>query len=163
VDVGGQRNERKKWIHCFEKVTAIVFVVSLNEFDQKVRVDDRSVCTLHTATTSITHAHVLPYMRQLEDDESVNRMHESLNLFGDIINNRWFQNTSIILFLNKKDLFAEKIKRVDLRCCFPDYKVRRVFFCVLWCVCVCADDVWLARRRAGMTTTRRRRTLKSNF
>jgi hypothetical protein len=37
VDVGGQRNERKKWIHCFEKVTAIVFVVSLNEFDQKVR------------------------------------------------------------------------------------------------------------------------------
>lgn len=93
VDVGGQRNERKKWIHCFEKVTAIVFVVSLNEFDQK-----------------------------LEDDESMNRMHESLTLFGDIINNRWFQNTSIILFLNKKDLFAEKIKRVDLRCCFPDYK-----------------------------------------
>jgi hypothetical protein len=62
-------------------------------------------------------------MWQLEDDESVNRMHESLTLFGDIINNRWFQNTSIILFLNKKDLFAEKIKRVDLRCCFPDYKV----------------------------------------
>lgn len=36
MDVGGQRNERKKWIHCFENVTAIVFVVSLNEYDQKV-------------------------------------------------------------------------------------------------------------------------------
>jgi len=93
VDVGGQRNERKKWIHCFANVTAIVFVVSLNEYDQK-----------------------------LEDDESVNRMHESLTLFGEIINNQWFQNTSIILFLNKKDLFEVKIKKVDLRVCFPEYK-----------------------------------------
>ena len=23
LDVGGQRNERKKWIHCFENVTAV--------------------------------------------------------------------------------------------------------------------------------------------
>lgn len=60
---------------------------------------------------------------QLEDDESVNRMHESLTLFGEIINNQWFQNTSIILFLNKKDLFEVKIKKVDLRVCFPEYKV----------------------------------------
>lgn len=50
-------------------------------------------------------------------------MHESLTLFGEIINNRWFQNTSIILFLNKKDLFQNKIKKVDLRVCFPEYKV----------------------------------------
>ena len=32
-DVGGQRNERKKWIHCFEGVTAIIFVAALSEFD----------------------------------------------------------------------------------------------------------------------------------
>ena len=31
VDVGGQRSERKKWIHCFQDVTAILFVVALNE------------------------------------------------------------------------------------------------------------------------------------
>ena len=24
-DVGGQRSERKKWIHCFESVTSIIF------------------------------------------------------------------------------------------------------------------------------------------
>jgi len=29
-DVGGQRSERKKWIHCFEGVTAIIFCVALS-------------------------------------------------------------------------------------------------------------------------------------
>ena len=33
-DVGGQRSERKKWIHCFENVTAIVFLVAISEYDQ---------------------------------------------------------------------------------------------------------------------------------
>lgn len=41
-DVGGQKNERKKWIHCFENVTAIIFVVALSEFDQ-VLLEDPSV------------------------------------------------------------------------------------------------------------------------
>jgi GTPase SAR1 family protein len=35
-DVGGQRNERKKWIHCFEGVTAVIFVVAISEYDQKL-------------------------------------------------------------------------------------------------------------------------------
>lgn len=33
-DVGGQRSERKKWIHCFENVTSIIFCVALSEYDQ---------------------------------------------------------------------------------------------------------------------------------
>ena len=33
-DVGGQRSKRKKWIHCFKNVTALVFLVSLSEYDQ---------------------------------------------------------------------------------------------------------------------------------
>ena len=85
-DVGGQRSERKKWIHCFEDVTAIIFIVALSEYDQV-----------------------------LVEDETTNRMHESLRLFDSICNNKWFVNTSIILFLNKKDLFEEKILRSGLR------------------------------------------------
>lgn len=49
-------------------------------------------------------------------------MHESLELFDAIINNKWLRDTSMILFLNKRDLFAEKVKKVDLKICFEDYK-----------------------------------------
>ena len=93
-DVGGQRNERKKWIHCFENVTAVLFVAALSEYDQ-----------------------------QLYEDESTNRMVEALNLFDEICNSRWFRETSMILFLNKEDLFADKIKKVPIKVCpsFANY------------------------------------------
>jgi len=92
-DVGGQRNERKKWIHCFQGVTAAIFCVALSEYDQK-----------------------------LFEDENQNRMKESLLLFDEICNSRWFIDTSMILFLNKTDLFREKIKKIDLNVCFEEYK-----------------------------------------
>ena len=41
-DVGGQKNERKKWIHCFDNVTAVVFVAAISEYDQKL-FEDQSV------------------------------------------------------------------------------------------------------------------------
>lgn len=85
-DVGGQRNERKKWIHCFEEVTAVIFVAALSAYDQV-----------------------------LYEDENTNRMSEAINLFGQICNEQWFEKTSIILFLNKKDLFEDKIVRVNPR------------------------------------------------
>ncbi|CAL2045713.1 unnamed protein product [Caenorhabditis brenneri] len=92
-DVGGQRSERKKWIHCFEDVNAIIFIAAISEYDQV-----------------------------LFEDETTNRMIESMRLFESICNSRWFINTSMILFLNKKDLFAEKIKRTSIKSAFPDYK-----------------------------------------
>lgn len=42
-------------------------------------------------------------------------------LFDSICNNKFFIDTSIILFLNKKDLFGEKIKKSPLTICFPEY------------------------------------------
>lgn len=50
-----------------------------------------------------------------------NRMKESLVLFEEICNTKYFKDTSIIIFFNKKDLFEEKIKRVDLKVCFAEY------------------------------------------
>jgi len=44
-----------------------------------------------------------------------------MKLFDSICNNKWFTDTSIILFLNKKDLFQEKIKKSPLTACFTDY------------------------------------------
>ncbi|KAJ3549081.1 hypothetical protein NMY22_g1025 [Coprinellus aureogranulatus] len=48
-------------------------------------------------------------------------MQEALTLFDSICNSRWFVKTSIILFLNKIDLFAEKLPRSPLGDYFPDY------------------------------------------
>jgi hypothetical protein len=87
-DVGGQRNERKKWIHCFENVTAVLFVGVLSEYDQV-----------------------------LYEDENMNRMEETLNLFDEICNSRWFKNTAVILFLNKRDVFQKKILEVPITEC----------------------------------------------
>jgi hypothetical protein len=44
-----------------------------------------------------------------------------LTLFEEIANSRWFESTSIILFLNKRDLFQKKIQEVSLKVCFPEY------------------------------------------
>jgi hypothetical protein len=41
-DVGGQRNERKKWIHCFDNVTAVIFVAAISEYDQVLYEDSRT-------------------------------------------------------------------------------------------------------------------------
>lgn len=102
-------------IHCFENVTAILFLVAISEYDQ-----------------------------MLYEDESINRMQEALVLFDSICNSRWFVRTSIILFLNKVspasttlcgasgqkltrsghaqiDLFREKLPRSPIADYFPDY------------------------------------------
>jgi GTPase SAR1 family protein len=94
VDVGGQRSERKKWIHCFQDVTSIIFVVALSE-----------------------------YNLMLEENDQMNRMQESIKLFDDIINNVWFLSTNVILFLNKRDIFEEKYekKKIPLNVCFDDF------------------------------------------
>jgi GTPase SAR1 family protein len=78
-DVGGQRAERRKWIHSFDNVTAVIFVTAISEYDQV-----------------------------LFEDRSKNRFDEALGLFEEICNSRWFANVPIMLFLNKKDLFEKK-------------------------------------------------------
>lgn len=62
------------------------------------------------------------YDLKLYEDETVNRMDESLKLFDEICNSKWFTDTSIILFLNKADIFRQKIRKIDLNVCFPNYK-----------------------------------------
>jgi hypothetical protein len=92
VDVGGQRSERRKWIHCFENVTSIMFLAALSEYDQV-----------------------------LVESDNENRMEESKALFRTIITYPWFTNSSVILFLNKKDLLEEKIMHSHLVDYFPEF------------------------------------------
>lgn len=67
-DVGGQRSERKKWIHCFENVTALVFLVSLSEYDQMLYEDESVVsdpARLNLAL-SLSNALLEPYARSVD-------------------------------------------------------------------------------------------------
>lgn len=91
-DVGGQRSERKKWIHCFDNVTIIIFCVALSEYDQV-----------------------------LLEEGSQNRLEESLALFDSVVNSRWFARTSIVLFLNKFDVLESKLPYSPMEAHFPDY------------------------------------------
>ena len=51
-DVGGQRSERKKWIHCFESVTSIIFCTALSEYDQ-VLLEERNQVSYGALTLSL--------------------------------------------------------------------------------------------------------------
>jgi len=93
VDVGGQRNERKKWIHCFDDVKAILFVASLAGYNQV-----------------------------MYEDNAMNRMKEDLALFEEMTNKPIFVNTPLFLFLNKKDLFETMIREKPLSSLFPEFK-----------------------------------------
>ena len=57
----------------------------------------------------------------MTEDRSKNRLQEAIDLFGQVVNSHLFAKTDVILFLNKKDLFEEKIKTVDPAEWFPDY------------------------------------------
>ena len=78
-DVGGQRAERRKWIHCFDNVTAVIFVAAISEYDQ-----------------------------MLFEDRKKNRLEEALDLFEEVCNLPVFEKIDMILFLNKRDLFEKK-------------------------------------------------------
>jgi len=92
VDVGGQKSERRKWIHCFQDVTSILFLVSLSGYDQ---------C--------------------LVEDKDANQMQDAMTIWDSICHSQWFKSTSIILFLNKNDLFERKIEHSDIKNFFPDF------------------------------------------
>ena len=54
-------------------------------------------------------AAISEYDQVLQEDGVTNRMKESVNLFHTVLNYQWFRTTPLVLFLNKKDLLAEKI------------------------------------------------------
>jgi len=85
VDVGGQRSERRKWLHCLDDVVAIIYMSAMDDYDS-----------------------------MLEEDGATNRLQESLELFSTVTSSTYFQDKGWILFLNKRDLFEEKIKTKPL-------------------------------------------------
>jgi guanine nucleotide-binding protein G(i) subunit alpha len=92
IRVGLLLSERKKWIHQFENITSIIFIVDL--------------CC---------------YNQVLFEDTTQTRMMETLVLFDSVVNSRWFLNTSIILLLTNVSRFKQKLGKDPLNNYFPDY------------------------------------------
>lgn len=92
LDAGGQRSERRKWLKSFKDVTTVIFVLAISEYDQ-----------------------------ELFEDRRVNRVHESLMLLQTLVNYKDFKNTPFMIFLNKTDLFREKVKRSPMKKYLPTY------------------------------------------
>eukprot|EP01126_Amoeba_proteus_P042716 TRINITY_DN4654_c0_g1_i1.p1 TRINITY_DN4654_c0_g1~~TRINITY_DN4654_c0_g1_i1.p1 ORF type:complete len:315 (+),score=62.11 TRINITY_DN4654_c0_g1_i1:162-1106(+) len=95
VDVGGQRSERRKWLHCLDDVVAIIYMAAMDDYDS-----------------------------MLEEDGATNRLQESLELFTTVTGSAYFADKGWILFLNKKDLFQAKIKDKPLSKYFSDIDVK---------------------------------------
>ena len=73
-------------------MTSVLFVISIAEYDQT-----------------------------LEEDPNTNRMEDSMQLFGQIVNNKYFEKAPFIIFFNKYDIFKEKIPSKGIQNTFPDY------------------------------------------
>ncbi|KAF9789642.1 heterotrimeric G protein alpha subunit 4 [Thelephora terrestris] len=93
VDVGGQKSERRKWIHCFQDVTNVLFLVNLSGYDQ-----------------------------HLVEDRDANQMQDAMAIWESICRSQWFRSTSIILVLNHYDLFEKKVRHSPIKNFFPDYE-----------------------------------------
>ncbi|CAG0884264.1 unnamed protein product [Cyprideis torosa] len=92
-DVGGQRQERMKWIYGMEDIQIVLFLVSCAGFNM-----------------------------MLQEDSSTNRLEEALDLFRDMFENEFLMNAGFILFLNKQDLLKEKLENgAKMEEYFPEF------------------------------------------
>ena len=92
-DAGGQRNERKKWMHVINGARAFIFVAALSGYNQS-----------------------------LWEEPSYNRMKEAIHLFKRIYHMESLKSAQPILFLNKTDLFDKKLSKYSIKTQFPDYE-----------------------------------------
>ncbi|KAJ3304739.1 hypothetical protein HDV03_002424 [Kappamyces sp. JEL0829] len=96
LDVSGLSHHRNGWMSYFEDVHSVIFVASLSSYDQ-----------------------------MMVEEPDVNRMVDSIVLFEEMVNHKMLKNKFFILFLNKKDLYEQKIRRKDIVNYFPNYKGKK--------------------------------------
>lgn len=93
TNVGLQRSRRMKWMHCFDNVTAIIYIIAISEYDQYT----------------------------FNSTEQRNALKDSLELLRTVAYNECFSDIAIILVFNKLDIFEEKIMYSNLVDYFPEY------------------------------------------
>ncbi|GMS92368.1 hypothetical protein PENTCL1PPCAC_14543, partial [Pristionchus entomophagus] len=94
IDVGGQRTYRKKWLHCFDGVAAVLFVASMAAYDQSLDEVDKMI-------KPVLHKDIFPVQFHKPVSYDDNRLRDSAQLFGDMLRSKFLATASFILFLNK--------------------------------------------------------------
>ncbi|CAG5124518.1 unnamed protein product, partial [Candidula unifasciata] len=97
-DVDGHCTVKKKWLQNFENVSAILYTVSLSSYDV-----------------------------QSKDHEDQTEIIDAIRVFHTVASYDGFSRAPIILFLNKKDLFQQKLKKVPITVAFPEYNGENEF------------------------------------
>ncbi|EPE34221.1 Transducin (alpha subunit), insertion [Glarea lozoyensis ATCC 20868] len=95
IDTGGERSERKKWIHAFENVSIVIFTIDISAYDLV-----------------------------LYEDLNCSRLAEDIALFESISNSHWFSNTQFILLFTKLDILEAKLGKVSIKTYCPDFPGR---------------------------------------
>mmetsp|Transcript_19311 Transcript_19311/g.39085 ORF Transcript_19311/g.39085 Transcript_19311/m.39085 type:complete len:266 (+) Transcript_19311:358-1155(+) len=83
-----KKSERKKWVPFFEGVDCVLFVAAISG-----------------------------YNKTLFEDGKTNRMEDAMDLFEKTVKEKMLEKSSLVLFLNKSDLFQEEIKRFPITSC----------------------------------------------
>lgn len=99
VDVGGLHGNRQSWIFRMDDVSALLYVVDISAYDI-----------------------------MMWEDSNTNRMRDSLEAFGKLCKLR-FDSKLFFLLFNKVDVFEEKIKKIPLTVCFPEYNNNCMYYC----------------------------------
>lgn len=89
-------------MHYFEDITSLIFCTALSDYD-------RMEAAHHVCQVQISYSITISH----DGCTTKSRMAESIVLFDSLINSPWFSRSSIILFLNKIDIFRHKLPRVS--------------------------------------------------
>eukprot|EP01084_Bolivina_argentea_P186760 321826_1 len=93
VDTGGQRTERRKWISCYDEVFCLIFVVDISG-----------------------------YNKVLMEDNTQNRMSDSLQCFQHVVNEKALRKSQVVLFFNQIDAFKENYKKYPINVHCEEFK-----------------------------------------
>lgn len=94
IDVGGQKVERKKWIHARGmEIDALIYFCPVGDF-----------CVMS------------------QDEEGKNKVQEALEVWDEVMNGEGLGGIPVILFFNKKDLLETRLKTNAMKNFMADYK-----------------------------------------
>nr|AAG32089.1 heterotrimeric G protein alpha subunit [Caenorhabditis elegans] len=107
IDVGGQRSERKKWLHLFDDAKVVLFVIDLTGYAKR------------SEESRMELSRFPKFFRDV--GSNAYDMKVALKIFNEVAAASALANAVFLLFFNKVDLFKEILSQVNLQPCFSKF------------------------------------------